>query len=178
MARVMQHHTLIELQAGGLPTINGLSDLLHPTQALCDMMTVREKLGGWQGRTLAYVGGANNMLNSLMLAGCTLGLHVRAVCPPTRSSSPCVPSAGHGLVPGRPREHLRVGEHGHEIGVAVPTGDDVPVEVVGQARAGGPALVQPDVVTLGAEHPITGTPDEWRWSCVPADGREYPTDPN
>ncbi|MFN8516596.1 MAG: ornithine carbamoyltransferase [Thermomicrobiales bacterium] len=88
MARVMQHHTLIELQAGGLPTINGLSDLLHPTQALCDMMTVREKLGGWQGRTLAYVGGANNMLNSLLIAGCTLGLHVRAVCPPTRSPNP------------------------------------------------------------------------------------------
>lgn len=88
MARVMQHHTLIELQAGGLPTINGLSDLLHPTQALCDMMTVREKFGGWQGRTLAYVGGANNMLNSLMIAGCTLGMNVRAVCPPTRAPRP------------------------------------------------------------------------------------------
>ena len=88
MARVMQHETLLSLAAGGLPMINGLSDLLHPTQALGDMLTVREKFGGWQGRTLAYVGGANNMLHSLMLAGCTLGMHIRAVCLPTRSPRP------------------------------------------------------------------------------------------
>lgn len=88
MARVMQHETLLALAAGGLPMINGLSDLLHPTQALGDMLTVREKFGGWEGRTLAYVGGANNMLHSLMLAGCTLGMNVRAVCPPTRAPRP------------------------------------------------------------------------------------------
>ena len=88
MARVMRHETLVALQSGGLPTINGLSDLVHPTQALGDMLTVREKFGGWRGRTLAYVGGANNMLHSLMLAGCTLGLNVRAVCPPTRAPRP------------------------------------------------------------------------------------------
>ncbi len=84
MARVMHHETLLGLQLGGLPTINGLSDLLHPCQALCDMLTIREKLGGWQGHTLAFVGGANNMCHSLMLAGSLLGLNVRVVCPPTR----------------------------------------------------------------------------------------------
>lgn len=85
MARVMEHATLFALQAGGLPTINGLSDLVHPTQALGDMLAIRERFGDWRGRTLSYVGGANNMLNSLLLAGCTLGLNVRAVCPPTRA---------------------------------------------------------------------------------------------
>jgi ornithine carbamoyltransferase len=84
MARVMQHATLYGLQAGGLPVINGLSDLLHPCQALCDMMTIREKFGDWHGHTLAFVGGANNMSNSLMLSGALLGLNVRVVCPPTR----------------------------------------------------------------------------------------------
>jgi len=78
MARVMQHETLYGLQVGGLPVINGLSDLLHPCQALCDMLTIREKFGDWHGRTLAFVGGANNMSNSLMLSGALL------VCPPTR----------------------------------------------------------------------------------------------
>jgi ornithine carbamoyltransferase len=48
------------------------------------MMTVRERFGGWQGRTLAFVGGANNMCHSLMLSGALLGLNVRVVCPPTR----------------------------------------------------------------------------------------------
>lgn len=84
MARVMQHETLQQLQVGGLPVINGLSDLLHPCQALCDMMTIREKFGDWHGHTLAFVGGANNMSNSLMLSGALLGLNVRIVCPPTR----------------------------------------------------------------------------------------------
>lgn len=88
MARVMQQQTLVGLRVGGLPVINGLSDLLHPCQALCDMMTVREKLGGWQGRTLAYVGGANNTSHSLMLSGALLGLNVRIICPPTRLPDP------------------------------------------------------------------------------------------
>lgn len=84
MARVMEHQTLEGLRIGGLPTINGLSDILHPCQALCDMMAIRERFGGWRGRTLAFVGGANNMCHSLMLAGALLGLNVRVVCPPTR----------------------------------------------------------------------------------------------
>lgn len=84
MARVMQHETLYGLQVGGLPVINGLSDLLHPCQALCDMLTIREKFGDWHGRTLAFVGGANNMCHSLMLSGALLGLNVRVVCPPMR----------------------------------------------------------------------------------------------
>lgn len=84
MARVIRHETLYGLQVGGLPVINGLSDLLHPCQALCDMLTIREKFGDWHGRTLAFVGGANNMCHSLMLSGALLGLNVRVVCPPTR----------------------------------------------------------------------------------------------
>lgn len=84
MARVMHHETLYGLQVGGLPVINGLSDLLHPCQALCDMMTIREKFGEWRGHSLAFVGGANNMCHSLLLSGSLLGLSVRVVCPPSR----------------------------------------------------------------------------------------------
>ncbi len=88
MARVMEQQSLDKLSLGGLPTINGLSDLLHPCQALCDMLTIREKFGGWAGQTLAFVGGANNMCHSLMLSGAMLGLNVRVVCPPTRMPNP------------------------------------------------------------------------------------------
>lgn len=84
MARVVRHDDIVALGACGLPTINGLSDRYHPTQALADMLTIREHLGGWSGRTLAYVGVANNMSNSLQLAGALLGLNVRVVCPPGR----------------------------------------------------------------------------------------------
>lgn len=30
----------------------------------------------------------------------------------------------------------------------------------------------------GEDHPITGQHDEWRWSCLPDDGRTYPVDPD
>lgn len=85
MARVMRHADVVALAGAGVPVINGLSDLLHPTQGLADMLTVREYLGGWRGRTLAYVGTANNMAHSLLLSGALLGLRVRVVCPPGRA---------------------------------------------------------------------------------------------
>lgn len=88
VARVLRHEDIEALAACGLPTINGLSDRYHPTQALADMLTVREQLGGWKGHTLAYVGVANNMSNSLQLAGALLGLNVRVVCPVGRQPEP------------------------------------------------------------------------------------------
>lgn len=88
MARVTRHEDVEALAGCGLPTINGLSDRFHPTQALADMLTIRERFGGWAGRTLAYVGVANNMSNSLLLAGALLGLNVRVVCPPGRAPQP------------------------------------------------------------------------------------------
>jgi ornithine carbamoyltransferase len=92
VARVMRHADIVALASvgGGVPVINGLSDLLHPTQALADMLTVRERLGGWRGRTLAYLGVANNVAHSLLLSGATLGLGVRVVCPPGRAPDPAI----------------------------------------------------------------------------------------
>src|SRR5437764_4215317 len=46
-------------------------------------------------------------------------------------------------------DDLDVGQDGHEVGVAVPARDDVPVEVAGKARPGGVPQVQPDVVAVG-----------------------------
>jgi ornithine carbamoyltransferase len=88
MARVVKHEDVVGLTVADVPVINGLSDLFHPTQGLADMLTVREYLGGWRGHTLAYVGVANNMLNTLLVAGALLGLNVRAVCPAERVPQP------------------------------------------------------------------------------------------
>ncbi len=52
-----------------IPVINGLTDLLHPCQALADLMTIEEHKGKLQGRKLTYIGDGNNMANSLMFAG-------------------------------------------------------------------------------------------------------------
>lgn len=83
MARVFRHADVVELAThASVPVINGLSDLAHPTQGLADMLTIKEHLGGWNGRTLAYLGCANNMAHSLALSGALVGLSVRIATPP------------------------------------------------------------------------------------------------
>lgn len=62
----------VELLAthSGIPVWNGLTDESHPTQAIADLMTVKEKFNVLSGLKLVYIGdGRNNVANSLML-GC------------------------------------------------------------------------------------------------------------
>jgi len=61
--------------------INGLTDMLHPCQVLADLLTVREELGGWENRILAWVGDGNNMANDWINAAGTLGFELRLACP-------------------------------------------------------------------------------------------------
>ena len=59
-------------ERSGVPVWNGLTDDCHPTQALADLLTVKEHFGELKGLTLLYVGdGRNNVANSLML-GCAM----------------------------------------------------------------------------------------------------------
>ena len=62
--------------------INGLSDLVHPCQALADMFTVKEKFGRTNGVKFAYVGDGNNVCNSLILAAGKLGVDMHIATPP------------------------------------------------------------------------------------------------
>jgi ornithine carbamoyltransferase len=71
--------------------VNALTDGFHPCQLLADLQTVRERLGGTAGRTLAYVGdAANNMSHSYLLGGATAGMHVRVAGPEGFDPSPAV----------------------------------------------------------------------------------------
>lgn len=81
--RTYAHSGLEKMAAiSRVPVINSLSDDFHPCQLLADLLTIREHLGGTEGRTMAYVGdGANNMGNSYALAGVTAGMHVRIASP-------------------------------------------------------------------------------------------------
>jgi ornithine carbamoyltransferase len=74
----------LEVLAGAatVPVVNSLSDFEHPCQALADLFTVRERIGGPSGRTLAYVGDGNNVVHSLLLAGAKTGMGVRVATPP------------------------------------------------------------------------------------------------
>jgi len=82
MARTYAHADVEDLaRYSGIPVINGLSDQLHPCQALADLLTIREKKGHLAGIRLAYVGDSNNVTNSLMQAGALMGMDVRVGSP-------------------------------------------------------------------------------------------------
>jgi ornithine carbamoyltransferase len=66
---------------GTIPVINGLTDYAHPCQVLADLMTIREFKGGYEGRKLAFIGDGNNMANSLIVGGLTVGMDVAIACP-------------------------------------------------------------------------------------------------
>jgi ornithine carbamoyltransferase len=64
-----------------VPVINGLTDEFHPCQALADVMTIRERLGGFEGVRVAYLGDGNNVCHSLMVACAKLGIDFVAATP-------------------------------------------------------------------------------------------------
>ncbi len=67
----------------GVPVWNGLTDQWHPTQTLCDMLTMREHCHKHDGQiAFAFLGDAhNNVGNSLLIAGAMMGMDVRIVAP-------------------------------------------------------------------------------------------------
>jgi ornithine carbamoyltransferase len=74
----------LEVLAGAatVPVVNSLSDFEHPCQALADLLTVRERIGGTAGHTLTYLGDGNNVAHSLLLAGAKASMRVRVAAPP------------------------------------------------------------------------------------------------
>jgi len=66
----------------GIPTINALTDEEHPCQILADLLTVKEKLGTWEGKRIAFIGdGDNNMSRSWMWAAKYLGFELVVAAP-------------------------------------------------------------------------------------------------
>ncbi len=82
MIRTFSHDSVIELaEYADVPVINGLTDLLHPCQALTDLFTIQEKMEVLKGRKLVYVGDGNNMAHSLMFACAKAGMNMICASP-------------------------------------------------------------------------------------------------
>ena len=82
MIRTYAHRNVVELARGStVPVINGLTDLSHPCQALCDYQTILEHKGRLQGLKIAFIGDGNNMAHSLMMGAAKLGLHFAIASP-------------------------------------------------------------------------------------------------
>ena len=65
-----------------IPVINALTDDDHPTQLLADWLTISERFGkSFKDRKFVYVGDGNNVANSWLIMGATMGAHVVVATP-------------------------------------------------------------------------------------------------
>ncbi len=73
----------------GVPVWNGLTDESHPTQALADLMTIREYFHALAGLKVVYIGdGRNNVCTSLMVGCAKAGIHFVDCTPPELAPDP------------------------------------------------------------------------------------------
>jgi len=80
--RTYEHNNLLEMaKYSTVAVINGLTDFSHPCQALADVYTIKEKLKGFKGKLLAYVGDGNNVCNSLLFVCAKVGLRMNVAAP-------------------------------------------------------------------------------------------------
>jgi ornithine carbamoyltransferase len=61
--------------------VNALTDFEHPCQAVGDFLTIREHLGAFKGKKLAWIGDGNNVCHSLMLMAAKVGMNFAAITP-------------------------------------------------------------------------------------------------
>ncbi len=82
MARVFEHGIIEELaRHASVPVVNGLTDFLHPCQALTDIFTIYEARRELSGLKLAFVGDGNNVAHSLINASALAGIDFRIASP-------------------------------------------------------------------------------------------------
>ena len=86
MIRTFSHESVLELaKYASIPVINGLTDMLHPCQALTDLFTIMEYKEVLKGRKLVYVGDGNNMY-----ACAKVGMNMVCACPQGYQPDPVI----------------------------------------------------------------------------------------
>ncbi|HZY76053.1 MAG TPA: ornithine carbamoyltransferase [Jatrophihabitantaceae bacterium] len=155
----------------GVPVWNGLTDQWHPTQAMADVMTMREHHGGpLEEIVFCFCGdGRNNVARSLLITGALLGMDVRIASPRELHPPADVLDAAHRLAADS-GARLRVTD---EIGTAVVGADFVYTDV--WVSMGEPIEQWESRVPLLQPYRVTerllassGSPDTKFMHCLPA----------
>jgi ornithine carbamoyltransferase len=82
MARLLKNDDLTRMaEASLVPVINGCDEKYHPSQALADLITMKEKKSRVKGTKLTYIGIHNNVCNSLIEVCTKTGIRIATVTP-------------------------------------------------------------------------------------------------
>jgi ornithine carbamoyltransferase len=148
--------------------INGLSDLLHPCQALADYFTLLERHSSLEGLKIAYIGDGNNVCHELMLGAAILGMEMAVATPEGYTPSPVITKAAsreaqknRSPVPQIVQDPLAAAEGAHAIYTDVWTSMGQEAEAEDRLRAFEGFCVTPEVMAVGA-------PDAVFMHCLPA----------
>ncbi len=83
MIRMSDHAKFVELAShASIPFINGMTDESHPCQIIADIMTIEEKLGNIEGKTIAWFGDYNNVCKTFAQAAPIFGFDLVISTPP------------------------------------------------------------------------------------------------
>jgi ornithine carbamoyltransferase len=82
MARLLCNVDLQKMmRSSQVPIINGCDEKYHPSQAIADLITIKERFGSLKGANLVYIGIHNNVCNSLIEACTKTGVKLTTVAP-------------------------------------------------------------------------------------------------
>jgi ornithine carbamoyltransferase len=91
MIRALDAKMVADLAANAsIPVINGLTKLTHPCQVMADVLTFEEHRGPIAGRTIAWMGDANNVLASWVHAAARFGFSLNIASPPELAPKPAL----------------------------------------------------------------------------------------
>jgi len=91
MIRTFSHDEVVEFgKYASIPTVNGLTDYLHPCQGLTDYFTMYEKVESLRGLKVTYLGDGNNVAHSLILGAAKTGVHLTLATPLGFEPAPAV----------------------------------------------------------------------------------------
>lgn len=79
-----------------VPVINGLTNEFHPCQILADIFTYSEHRGDIRGRTVAWIGDANNMCYTWLQAAEILDFRLHVSTPPGYAVDPTLAGVSRG----------------------------------------------------------------------------------
>jgi len=166
MARTFSHELLEELAAAAtIPVVNGLTDRLHPCQAMADLQTISERMELKEAR-IAYIGDGNNMAASLALACAVLGLEFQLATPVSHQLPKSILARVHELARGSGARFRWTTDPAEAVAgahfVYTDTWTSMGQEAEAEQRRKTFASYQVNDALLA------GAPDAWVMHCLPA----------